>query len=100
VIEAASGVTVTGAYTQLPGSTLELTVTGADAPRLTIDGTATLAGGTLVVRFPAGQTPAPGTTVSLLGATRVEGRFTDVKVEGRKVSPIYSPTGLSLRIDG
>jgi autotransporter-associated beta strand protein len=100
VIEAASGVTVTGAYTQLPGSSLELTVTGANAPRLTIDGTATLAGGTLVVRFPAGQTPAPGTTVSLLGATRVEGRFTDVKVEGRKVSPIYSPTGLSLRIDG
>ncbi|MGE5866413.1 MAG: phosphatase PAP2 family protein, partial [Rhizobacter sp.] len=57
VIEAASGVTVTGAYTQLPGSSLELTVTGANAPRLTIDGTATLAGGTLVVRFPAGQTP-------------------------------------------
>lgn len=100
VIEAAAGLKVTGSYTQLPGATLDLAVAGTDAPRFTVSGTATLGGGTLTVRFPAGQTPAAGTTIPLLSATRLEGRFTAVTVEGRKATPIYSSAGVSLRIDG
>ena len=59
-----------------------------------------LTGGTLVVRFPAAQVPAVGAVVPLLTATRLAGTFTSINVEGRKVTPIYSPTGLSVRIDG
>jgi len=95
-----SAVAVTGGYTQLPGSTLELVVGGGGAGRLAVAGTTTIAGGTLNVRFKAGQTPAVGDTLQLISSTRVLGKFTTVTVDGFKVTPTYTGTGLQLRIDG
>jgi len=95
-----SAVAVTGAYTQLPGSTLDLVVGGAGAGRLAVGGTTTIAGGTLNVRFKAGQAPSVGDTLQLISGTRLLGKFTTLTVDGYKVTPTYTATGLQLHIDG
>lgn len=100
VAEAPAPVAVGGAFTQLAGSTLELVAGEAGAGRLAVAGPVTIAGGALVVRFRPGQAPAVGSVVPLVSATRWSGTFTDVTVEGVKATPVYSATGLALRIDG
>lgn len=100
VSEASAALNVTGAYTQLAGSTLELVLGSNGAGRLDVSGTATLAGGTLVVSFKAGEAPAVGATVQVITGGRLAGKFTTVTATGFKVTPVYTATGLQLHIDG
>lgn len=100
VAEAPAPVAVAGAYTQQAGSTLALVVGADGAGRLAVAGRVTLGGGTLAVRFRPGQAPKAGDTLTLITADRLAGRFTTVTVDGLRATPIYSATGLQLRIDG
>ncbi|HEY9067254.1 MAG TPA: autotransporter-associated beta strand repeat-containing protein [Burkholderiaceae bacterium] len=100
VSQAASALTIAGTYTQLAGTTLELVLGGGGAGRLSVGGTATIAGGTLSVKFANGYAPAVGDTLSVLGAGALRGTFTTITVPGFKVTPTYTATGLQLHIDG
>ena len=99
VCRAATAVSIPGAFTQLADSTLELEIGAANAGRLNVGGAATLAGGALNVKFKAGYAPVVGDTLTVLSAGSLRGTFTTITVQGFKVTPTYTPGGLSLRID-
>lgn len=88
-----------GNYTQQGGSTLQLQLGSASAGRLTIQGKATLAG-TLEVQFTSGYQPAVGDTLQLLKSGQRHGTFSAVTASGYQVTPLYTATGVQLRIDG
>jgi hypothetical protein len=48
---------ISGAFTQLADTTLELDIGGSGAGRLSVSGAVTLAGGTLNVKFKSGYAP-------------------------------------------
>jgi len=100
VSDAAAPLTISGGFTALPAGTLELDIGGSGAGRLTVAGTMTLAGGTLHVAFVPGHVPSVGDTLDVIGAGKVQGRFTTISVTGFKVTPTYTATGLLLHIDG
>lgn len=91
---------IAGAYTQLANTTLQLDVGSGGAGRLAVSGIATVAGGALTVNFRSGFRPAAGDTISLLSSASLKGQYTTISVPGYKTTAIYTPTGLSLRIDG
>ena len=95
---AASAVSVARNYAQLAGSTLLVSL-GAKRSALDVGGSATL-GGTLRLKFVDGYKPAIGDTLNIISAGAVNGVFAAIVVDGFKVSPIYSATGLQLRIEG
>jgi autotransporter-associated beta strand protein len=99
VCQAATALTVSGAFTQLADTTLALDIGGGGAGRLSVGGTVTLAGGTLSVSFKPGFAPAVGDTLSVIGAGALHGSFKTIAVEGFKVTPTYTATGLLLHID-
>lgn len=88
-----------GNYTQQAGSTLQLQLGSASAGRLTLQGKATLAG-TLEVQFTSGYQPAVGDTLQLLKSAQRHGTFSAVTASGYQVTPLYTATGVQLRIDG
>lgn len=89
---------ISGAYTQTAGS-LNLVMRGAGKGVLAINGTATLAGGALSISF-SGYTPAVGDTLTVLSAGNRSGSFSSVTVAGfSKVTPIYTATGVQVRLD-
>ncbi|MDP5238012.1 phosphatase PAP2 family protein [Uliginosibacterium sp. 31-16] len=95
---APAALAIGGAYTQTAGN-LNLVMRGASKGVLAINGTATLAGGTLSVSF-SGYTPAVGDTLTVLTAGKRNGSFSSVTVAGfSKVTPIYTATGVQLRLD-
>ena len=96
---AAPGVlAVTGAYTQTQGE-LKLVMRAANQGTLQVSGTATLAGGSLAVAF-SGFAPRVGDTLEVISAGKVAGKFSSVKVVGfSKITPIYSATGVRIRLD-
>lgn len=100
VAEAATTVAVGGAYTQLAGTTLDVLVGSTTAARVKVTGNATIVGGTLAVRFASGVKPAVGDTLQVITAGKLAGKFTTITVDGYKVTPTYTATGLQLRIDG
>jgi autotransporter-associated beta strand protein len=89
---------VHGTYTQTSGGTLSVALDGSGAGQLAIADQAALAG-TLTVTFRAGYTPSVGTTVTVLNAAGVHGRFDNVNVPGFKATPIYSGGNVAVRID-
>lgn len=91
---------VAGAYTQLAGATLQLDIGSAGAGRLNVSGTATVAGGTLLVNFANGYRPSVGDTLTLINATSLKGTFGTISVPGYRTTATYTATGLSVRIDG
>lgn len=97
--QAPTALTLAGAYTQLSGTTLVLEIGSGGAGRLVVGGTATLAGGTLHVRFAPGSAPSVGDTLQVISCGNLRGRFTTVTVEGFKATPTYSAAGVLLRID-
>ncbi|MEP6873027.1 MAG: phosphatase PAP2 family protein [Burkholderiales bacterium] len=99
VCQAASSLAISGAFTQLAGTTLELDVGGGGAGRLSVSGATTLMGGTLNVQFKPGYAPAVGDTLNVISAGSLRGTFTTVVVQGFKVTPTYTATGVSLHID-
>lgn len=90
---------VQGNYTQLAGATLALALHGPDGG-MHVQGVATLAGGTLRVRFADGFTPPIGSRHAVLTAARRHGVYDTIVIEGRQATALYTPTGLTLRIDG
>jgi autotransporter-associated beta strand protein len=98
--DAPAPLAITGDFTALSAGTLELDIGGGGAGRLAVAGTATLAGGTLDIVFIPGHVPSVGDTLDVLGAGKLQGRFTTIRVMGFKVTPTYTATGLLLHIDG
>lgn len=69
---------VSGPYEPAPAGTFAISIQSAGAPnRLAVTGNATLLG-TLAITTQAGFTPAPGTTYTILTASRVIGTFDTV----------------------
>lgn len=96
---ASSGVSIAGAYTQI-GGTLQTVMSAANKGVINVNGTATLAGGSLNVSFAGGYKPAVGDTLTVLSAGKRNGNFSSVSVAGfSKVTPIYTSTGVQIRID-
>jgi hypothetical protein len=83
----------------LAAGALQLRLGSAGGSRLSIGKTATLAG-SLTVTFASGYRPAIGDTLNLVTAGAVNGTFASVKVDGYRVTPIYTATGVQIRIDG
>jgi autotransporter-associated beta strand protein len=84
-------------YTQT-GGTLQLVLRSASLGQLTVASDVTL-GGALTVSFANGYTPAVGTVLNIITGSAIHGQFTSVSVNGRKVTPIYTSTGVQLRVD-
>jgi autotransporter-associated beta strand protein len=84
-------------YTQV-GGTLELVMGSASAGQLAVARDVTL-GGALTVEFAKGYTPAVGTVLNVITGSAIHGEFSSVTVSGRKVTPIYTSTGVQVRID-
>jgi autotransporter-associated beta strand protein len=99
VCAADTALSLSGAYTQLPGTTLTLNLGSGGTGRITTTGVVTLAGGTLNIRFKPGFVPAVGDTLTVISGSAVRGQFTAITVDGFKVTPTYTATGVVLRID-
>jgi autotransporter-associated beta strand protein len=84
-------------FTQTGGK-LELVMGSASLGQLTVARDVTL-GGTLSVSFASGYTPAVGTLLNIITGNTIHGRFNSVTVNGRTVTPIYTDTGVQLRVD-
>lgn len=93
----ANTLTLGARYTQT-GGTLQLVLGSATLGQLTVARDVTL-GGALSVRFANGYTPAVGTVLNIITGSAIHGKFTSVTVNGRSVTPIYTNTGVQLRVD-
>jgi autotransporter-associated beta strand protein len=102
IANAPAALKLAGKYTQLSGgTTLELDIGGGAQGSITVAGTATIAGGTLRVKFANGYKPKAGDSLTVLTAGSLKGKFTTVTVDGyASVTPVYSTTTLSLTIGG
>jgi autotransporter-associated beta strand protein len=89
-----------GSYAQLDKGTLDISLGANQAGTVAVQGTATILGGTLHVKFSGGFKPSVGTTYQVLSAGSRKGVFTNVVADGVKSTVIYSNTGVSVRIDG
>lgn len=100
VAVAASGtpVTVNGRFTQLANTTLELSLDGNGGGRLRVGGQLTIAGGTLHVKFVNGYTPKAGDTLDLIDGSGGAKQFTTINVDGFKATPVYTNTGVSVKL--
>ncbi len=103
VANAPSALKVAGKYTQLStGTTLELDLGGAAAGSqgtLSVTGTATIAGGTLRIKFVNGYKPKAGDVLTVITAGSVKGKFTTITVDGfSNVTPNYGATTLTLTL--
>ncbi len=97
---APTALTLGGNYAQLDKSTLDITLGADNAGTLNVKGTATLAGGTLRLKFAGGFKPSVGASYQVMTAGARKGVFTGVTVDGYKASLQYSGTGVSVHIDG
>ncbi|MFM9926349.1 phosphatase PAP2 family protein [Variovorax sp. H27-G14] len=98
VCNAASMVTLNGAYTQLAGTTLQLNLGSNGAGRLNVAGVAAL-DGTLTLSFKPGALPSVGDTFTVISSGALTGRFSAINAPGFKVTPTYTGTQLIVRID-
>ncbi|WP_055716036.1 phosphatase PAP2 family protein [Streptomyces torulosus] len=92
-------VRVRGGYTQ--AGVLDVTLDRGADPALVVDGRAVLERGSkLVVRFDAGQPPRSGSTVAVLGAHSLRGRFSEVTVavEGWTAEQVCTGHGVAVRL--
>ncbi|MEO6918809.1 MAG: phosphatase PAP2 family protein [Collimonas sp.] len=89
---------ISGQYTQLENGSMELNLADAQQGGLTVQGTATIAGGILRVKFQNGYKPAVGDTVNVINTTVLKGKFTTISVDGFTAVPVYSINGLKLRL--
>ncbi|MDY7539835.1 phosphatase PAP2 family protein [Undibacterium sp. 5I1] len=98
VSNATGATTVSGKYTQLANTTLELDLGSGQQGRFTATGVITIAGGTLRIKFQNGYKPAVGDTLNIITAASFKGKFTSIVVDGFSATPIYTDTGLQLRL--
>ena len=100
IANAPASLKLAGKYTQLAGATtLELNALGGDRGTMTVAGTATIAGGTLHIKFPGGYKPKSGDSLIALSAGSLKGHFTTITVDGfANVAPVYGATTLTLTV--
>ncbi|GHH85809.1 phosphatase PAP2 family protein [Streptomyces capitiformicae] len=92
-------VRVRGGYTQ--AGVLDVTLDRGDDAALVVDRRAVLEKGSkLVVRFDAKQAPRDGSTVAVIGARSLQGRFAEVTVaeEGWTAEQVFTAHGVSVRL--
>lgn len=87
-----------GNYVELPGATLQLTLAGANKGTLLVSLSAQIAGA-LNVTFANGYKPAVGDSITALSAHALSGQFSQVTVQGFKVTTTYSGQGVTLHLD-
>ncbi|OLL30939.1 hypothetical protein BTH42_14265 [Burkholderia sp. SRS-W-2-2016] len=97
-IAAAAPVTINGKYTELADTTLELDIDGNGGGRLRVGGQFTVVGGTLHVKFVNGYAPKAGDVVDLIDGAAGAAKFSTVVVDGFKATPVYSATGVSVKL--
>ncbi|MDN7425099.1 phosphatase PAP2 family protein [Burkholderia sp. AU45388] len=97
-IAAAAPVTVATRYTQLDNTTLELDIDGNGGGRLRVGGPLTVTGGTLHVKFVNGYAPKAGDTIALIDGAAGAAKFATVTVDGFKATPVYTATGVSIKL--
>ncbi len=88
--------TIDAGYAQAPGGILEITIAGARAGSLAVDGAATL-GGTLDVRLVQSDVSPIGRTFRILTAAAVSGSFDEVRSAGQ-VRIDYGPDSVDLTL--
>ncbi|WP_426342190.1 phosphatase PAP2 family protein [Pseudoduganella sp. S-14] len=102
VANALTALKLAGNYTQLSGNTtLELDLGAASGSQgsLAVASTATIAGGTLHVKFANGYKPKAGDVLTLITAASLKGKFATITVDGfANVTPNYGATTLTLTI--
>ncbi|WP_128375717.1 phosphatase PAP2 family protein [Streptomyces cavernae] len=92
-------VRVRGGYAQ--AGTLDVTLDRGRDAALVVDRRAVVErGSSLVIRFDERQSPRPGSTVAVIGARSLQGRFTEVTVavEGWRAEQVFTARGLSVRL--
>ncbi|MDX2933895.1 phosphatase PAP2 family protein [Streptomyces ipomoeae] len=92
-------VRVRGGYAQ--AGVLDITLDRGTDAALVVDGRAVLErGSSLVVRFDAEQPPRDGSTVAVIGARSLQGRFSEVTVavEGWTAEQVFTARGVSVRL--
>jgi autotransporter-associated beta strand protein len=91
---------VHGSYVQDSGSTLELALREQHGPALTVGRRVLLRGGVLALRLDAERPPAAGTTVPVLSAPGLRGRFDRVELDSAtlRAVPVHTADGLSVRL--
>ncbi|MGN6318663.1 phosphatase PAP2 family protein [Trinickia sp.] len=97
-VTASAPVTIAGAYTQTSNGSLELDIDGNGGGRLKVGGPLTIAGGALHVKFVNGYAPKAGDTISLIDGAAAAAKFSTVTVDGFGATPLYSATGVSVKL--
>ncbi|MDQ0585032.1 phosphatase PAP2 family protein [Streptomyces rishiriensis] len=100
-LRAGAPVRVRGAWTQESGAALDLTLRGHHGPVLTVSGRVRLdRGAVLSLRLDADRPPAAGTTVPVIDASALRGRFDRVELNSDRLRavPVYTADGLSVRL--
>ena len=92
---------VRGSYVQEGESTLELPLRANHGPALTVGRRVLLGrGSVLSLRFDTERPPAAGTTVPVLSAGQLRGRFDRVELDSEtlRALPVHTADGLSVRL--
>ncbi|MGW6546451.1 phosphatase PAP2 family protein [Streptomyces massasporeus] len=100
-LRAAEVLRVRGSYVQERESTLELPLRANHGPALTVGRRVLLGrGSVLSLRLDAERPPVAGTTVPVLSAGRLRGRFDRVELDSEvlRAVPVHTADGLSVRL--
>lgn len=100
-LRAEGALRVRGSYVQRGESTLELALRRNHGPALTVDRRVLLErGGVLSLRLDAERPPVAGTTVPVLSARALRGRFDRVELDSTtlRAVPVCTADGLSVRL--
>ncbi|MFI7140925.1 phosphatase PAP2 family protein [Streptomyces massasporeus] len=100
-LRAAEVLRVRGSYVQEGGSTLELPLRRNHGPALTVGRRVLLGrGSVLSLRLDAERPPVAGTTVPVLSAGQLRGRFDRVELDSEtlRAVPVHTADGLSVRL--
>lgn len=97
-LNATDAVQVRATYTQTSAGTLQAIIGEDEAGQIAVSADAALAG-QLNVDFRSGYMPQAGTTITVLRAGKVHGKFDGITVKGFAVTPIYNADSVQLRLD-
>ncbi|OWJ62985.1 acid phosphatase [Paraburkholderia caledonica] len=99
VVNAPGVVSVVGKFTQLANTTLELNLGANGQGSMKVGAQTTVLGGTLHVKFVDGFKPKAGDTITVISGNGSNVKFSAVSVDGFKVTPVYSSTGVQVHLD-
>ncbi|MEV7342024.1 phosphatase PAP2 family protein [Streptomyces sp. NPDC093544] len=102
-LRATTAARVRGCYTQASGATLDVTLRAGHTPALTVDRRVLLGAETVLsLRLDASRPPTADTTIAVIAAPSLRGRFgrVTVQADGYRAVPVYTAKGLSVRLTG